>query len=57
MGSFPHPRGGTDREIQPVFGFGDAPDDFGLSKGVLGRSDIARVAKREPYIVENSHYH
>ena len=40
MGSFPHPRGGTDREIQPVFGFGDAPEDFGLSKGVLGRSDI-----------------
>ena len=53
----PRPRGGTDRESRLVFRTGDASKDFGLSIGVLDRSGIKGVAKREPQIVENSHHH
>ena len=48
----PRPRGGTDRESRHVFRTGDAPEDLGLSIGVLDSSDINGVVKQEPPIVE-----
>ena len=48
----PRPRGGTDRESRHVFRTGDAPNDVGLSIGVLDHSGINGVVKREPQMVE-----